>query len=233
MRRRPGAAVSAEVGGFPAINTEERAISAARRHSEKRAGREFRQSSDVLSVAGFTSLIALALAMIPDWLMRSWRTAALLIGAAVGVLVVDLSGMQPRPILDVAFVTVAAVAILRGYWWLWAMRVEDHQFVEAFGKVREEIGELKSRIDETDPHTYVRTFDELIDRLDDIEAPAADWDDLRRETADELRRRSRMMRGQTAPVSYDLQQADAHWLELEARFTELVRAKTSFWLLMP
>jgi hypothetical protein len=186
----------------------------------------------VFTPAGILALAVvagLALATIPYWILRSWRTAVLLLAAAAAILAVDLSDLRPAAAIELGIAGGVAILVLRGDERLWAMRVADRRYVEALAKVRGRIEDLRQRLDKTDPTDYAREFESLIDQLVAIPAPSEDWAILQAEAASELRDRLAVMRGASPATSLD--EANERLQRTEEGFANLIRAKTSFWLL--
>lgn len=176
-------------------------------------------------------LAILALATIRYWMLRSWRTALFLLFGAVAVMAIDQLDIWPTTALQAGVAAAITSVMLVRSEPLWAMRVADRQFVEAFAAIRVQIKDLRNRIDTTPVAEYARDFEAIIRRLEAINPPTDDWTALQTETASDLRLRLGVLRGDKSDDGTDTPQD--RWRELDLRFKDLIKAKTSFWLLWP
>lgn len=141
------------------------------------------------------------------------------------------AGVQPAAALEVGIVAGITLVTLTGLEPLWAMRVADRRFVDMFAQSRLELRDLRRRIETSAPDEYAREFERITAQLGAIEAPSADWAALQAETVSDLMLRLAVIRGQAAADS--LGTPEERLQRLERRFEDLIRAKTSFWLLWP
>jgi hypothetical protein len=188
----------------------------------------------VISAAAILSPLViglLAVATIPYWMLRSWRTAVLLLAAAGGIVAVEFSGLRPIAPIELGIVAGVALVMLGRNEQLWAMRASDRRFIESLASVRRDIRDLRQRLEGTDPREYVREFERIIDRLEAIPAPSEDWAALQADAAREYRSRLAVMRGATPTMTID--EADERLQRIEEGFADLIKAKTSFWLPWP
>jgi len=186
-----------------------------------------------------TTLVALAvlgclaLLPLPYWMLRSWRTYGLLIGAAVLVGLAELAALQPQPALQTGLVAGVGWALLTRNESFWAMPRADRRFVDDYAAIRTDLKALGETVDTTSPAEYEDRFSELIARLERIHPPSADWAALKRDTEEDLRRRLSAMRAGTVLPDEEVEAFKREWKELDDQFVVLIRRKTTFWLLWP
>jgi hypothetical protein len=164
-------------------------------------------------------------------MLRTWRTTVLIFGGAAAVVAIDWWSIRPTSGLQAAVVGAITVVIIVRNEPLWAMRVSDRRFVDAFAAIRLELRDLRERIGALSSSEYARQFAAITERLARLRPPCADFAALQADTVADLRLRLDRLSGKVSNESVDL--AARRWDALEARFAELVRNKTSFWLLWP
>lgn len=175
----------------------------------------------------------LALAPVKYWMLRSWRTYALLGGAAVLVVLAEVVALKPLSALQTGLVAGMGSAMILRNEPLWAMSRADRRFVDAYAAIRTDLKTLRGLVGTASPAEYQRQFSELIARLEGIEPPSLDWAALKNDTVKDLQKRLWAMRANAVLPEVQVQSSRREWKELEDRFVVVMRRKTSFWLPWP
>jgi len=164
-------------------------------------------------------------------MLRSWRTAALLGVSALAI--VGLDRLSARPTTTLQLLIVFAVTLVMLVWNepLWAMRVSDRRFVDALTDIGMQLRDLEGRIGTMSHEEYTREFESIVQRLEQLNAPSADWQALQGDIAADLHWRLSIFRGEvTEPTASE---SRSRWEHIESRSAALIRSKTTFWLRWP
>ena len=187
----------------------------------------------VSTVSALAILAILGATPIWYWMLRSWRTYGLLGGAALLVVAADALHLRPLPALQTGLVAGVALAMFLRNESLWAMSRADRKFVDAYAAVRTELKNLEEKSAAVAPAVYQRSFSALIARLGRIDSPSPDWEALRQDTVDDLKKRLTAIRAGVVLPEDEVESFTREWQDLEDRFAVLVRRKTNFWLSWP
>jgi hypothetical protein len=181
------------------------------------------------TIVSLAILTGLGLIPVKYWLLRSWRTYALLGGTAVVVVLFGAVGVRPLAFLQSGLVGGVGLVMLRGNESLWAISDRDRAFVDAYSAVGTEMKALKKVVESTPPPLYHDRFSELITRLEQVNAPSSDWAALKEDAIGQLKRRLSAMRAGVLLSEDEFEAFDREWQDLQARFFVLMRRKTNFW----
>lgn len=185
------------------------------------------------TVSALAILVILGLTPFRYWMLRSWRTYSLLGGAAALVFVAELLDLRPLAALQIGLVAGVALAMFLQNESLWAMSRADRRFVDAYAAIRIELKNLEETSAAAPLAVYQRSFSELTARFGQIGSPSSDWEALRQDTEEDLKKRLSAMKAGAVLAEDEVESFRCEWKDLEDRFAVLIRQKTNFWLPWP
>jgi hypothetical protein len=164
-----------------------------------------------------------------SWRLRNWRVALVLVLGSASILA---AGLLPAPLgallQGALWIGFTAFILMRGER-LSGIRGAEYAFIEHYNGILQQIAALKRDALSHEPSAYVAEFERAIEGLEALEPPSADWDDLKTDTARELRRRLVMMRLGARPSPETMDAANASWDDVEGRYRRMLKEKARFW----
>lgn len=188
--------------------------------------------SDQVRVLALVVLLATVVAFwvwaLRHWLLRTWRTVALLVVATLAL--VGGPALSSEPIVWVLSAVVAFASIwvvLLGHRFLWAMGAADYEQVQSLQRVDAAAAETLSTVDETNVAAAVTALRSLINELD--RSQASEWDRVRELKLRELHLAVSVLTRASDDPESDIAQQGLARTEAREEFMRVRRARTSFW----
>ncbi len=177
-------------------------------------------------------LAALAVLLVREELVRSWRTVVLLLLAATAVWL--LSGANDRWAIVAQGLITTGVAVVYFVFnrWLWSLHAADQRFANAYWDMLHDTAALTRQGNRIQYPEFVQRFEAIVERLRRTPAPSDDWRALQSATVAHLTERLNHLRALDEPDE-TLPEVERSWQELRRKYAALYRTKASFWLPWP
>lgn len=173
-------------------------------------------------------LLGLWIVALSSFRLRNWRAMTLGVLGTLAIVVTGCLSWPVAPLLQVVlWAAVLWVFLIRNEL-VAAMSPAEYQFVEQYVDILQGVAQLKRRVRQTEPESYVAQFEKAVTSLERLDAPDQ-WKQLQLDTAGELRRRLTRMKLLSLPSPEEQQAAEARWLEIERRSRQLLKARAGFW----
>lgn len=163
------------------------------------------------------------------WMLRTWRTVALLATSGSAALVLIMVFPWPLGLLagsSVVGLSIWVVAV--GHRMLWAVSEADQKYVKSLQMADENAAAVLSRTSKSDPADVSWTVDRILERLEAL--PRMEhWDDVRRLKVEELRLARGVVSGTSVDPEADLTRLSEVRDEARRQFRVVTRSRARFW----
>ncbi len=165
--------------------------------------------------------------------LRSWRTLIMMLAmlGMQGLAFATLDIQLATTVAGSTLVVEAALVFMVGDV-LSPTPAADREFATHLAGVLAAINQLKAR-QVSDAAEYRSQFAAIINRLELLSAPDAEWAALRSDMVDHLRLRLAAMEAHAMITTEFVERADSAWAALEQRYRDLLEAHSRFWLPWP